>query len=306
MSSIGEESSMISQSRLGDENREKPVEPGRYDRGFFLDPKYGCGCGGWKIIQETGGEQFPTYYDDFYELAQIKAGNRVLDIGCGRGEFVIFCALQGAIATGVDYSADAIEIANELKKLVAKGRGDNSIAQRSTFRQADAKSLPFPDGEFDVIVSRAVVEHLHQWELLQMLQECKRMLRPNGSLVIATHPNVWYRKYGFPIVYRLKRLLPFLCRASGEKEVSNNPHAERESGVHVNEQSILSLRKALREVGFRSEVWLGPRFAYRRERLAKEFGLAGVFLYLVVHILETWVPFKYIFADEIYAIARKA
>ncbi len=297
---------MMSQSRLKSENKEKPVDPGRYDKRFFLDSEVGCGCGGWKIIQETGGGQFPTYYKEFYELAQIKAGNRVLDIGCGRGEFVVFCALQGANATGVDYSADAIEIANGLKELVAKRRGDNSIAQRSTFRQADAKTLPFPNNEFDVIVSRAVVEHLHQWELSQMLQECKRMLRPNGSLVIATHPNVWYRKYGFPIVYRLKRLLPLLRRASGEKEVSNNPHAERESGLHVNEQSILILRKTLREAGFRSNVWLGPRFAYRRERLAEGFGLPGVFLYLFVHILETWVPFKYIFADNIYAIARKA
>lgn len=297
---------MTYRSRLDSENKEKPVDPGRYDKYFFLDSEVGCGCGGWKIIQETEGQQFPAYYDEFYKLAQIKPGSRVLDIGCGRGEFVIFCALQGAIATGVDYSADAIEIAKDLKELVAKGRGDNSIAQRSTFRQADAKSLPFPDGEFDVVVSRAVVEHLHQWELLQVLQECKRVLRPNGTLVIATHPNIWYRNYGFPIVCNLKRLLPLLRRASGEETVSDNPHAERESGLHVNEQSILSLRKTLKEAGFRSKVWLGPRFAYRRERLAKEFGLASVFLYILVHVLETWVPFKYIFADEIYAIARKA
>jgi len=294
------------QSRLENENREKPVEPRRYDRGFFLDPKYGCGCGGWKIIQETGGEQFPTYYKEFYELAQIKPGSRVLDIGCGRGEFVIFCALQGANATGMDYSVDAIEIANGLKELVAQGRGDNTIVERSTFRQADAKALPFPDGEFDVIVSRAVVEHLHQWEFLQVLQECKRVLRPNGTLVIETHPNIWYRDYGFPIVYILKRLWPLLRKASGEESISDNPHAERGLGLHVNEQSILSLRKTLRETGFRSKVWLGPRFAYHRERLAKEFGLPGFFLALFVHVLETRVPFKYIFADEIYAIARKA
>lgn len=296
----------MSQSMLESENREKPVDPGRYDKGFFLSSEYGCGCGGWKIIQETRGQQFPAYYKEFYELAQIKAGSHVLDVGCGRGEFVVFCTLQGAVATGVDYSADAIEIANGLKELVVKGRGDNSIAQRSAFRQADAKTLPFPDGEFDVIVSRAVVEHLHQWELLQMLQECRRVLKPDGILAIVTHPNVWYRNYGFPIVYNLKRLSFFLRRVSGEEKISNNPHSEHELGLHVNEQSILSLRKTLREAGFSSKVWLGPRFAYRRERLAAEFGLPGVFLYLFVHILETWVPFKYIFADEIYAITRKA
>ena len=294
------------QYRLESEKQEKPVDRGRYNKRFYLEPKVGCGCGGWKIIQETGGEQFPTYYKEFYELAQIKAGSRVLDIGCGRGEFVVFCALHGANATGVDYSADAIEIANGLKELVAKGRGDNSIVERSTFWQADAKSLPFPDDEFDVVVSRAVVEHLHQWELVQMLQECKRVLKPIGTLVIVTHPNIWYRNCGYPIVYRLKRLLPLLRKASGEESVSDNPHAEQGSGLHVNEQSILSLRKTLRETGFRSKVWLGPRFAYRRERLVEGFGLPGVFLYLFVHILETWVPFKYIFADEIYAIARKA
>ena len=297
---------MTNRSRLDSENQEKPVDPRRYDKYFFIDPKSGCGCGGWKIIQETRGQQFPVYYKEFYQLAQIKPGSRVLDIGCGRGEFVVFCALQGAIATGVDYSADAIEIANGLKELVAKDRGDNSIVERSIFHQADAKTLPFPDDEFDVIVSRAVVEHLHQWELLCMLQEFKRVLKPNGNVVIATHPNVWYREYGFHIVCVLKRLLPLLRKASGEAEVSRIPHAERESGLHVNEQSILSLRKTLKKTGFRSKVWLGPRFAYCRERLVKEFGLLGVFLYLFIHVLETWVPFKYIFADEIYAIARKA
>jgi ubiquinone/menaquinone biosynthesis C-methylase UbiE len=297
---------MMYRSRLETEKNEKPVDPGRYDKHFFLDSEVGCGCGGWKIIQETGGQQFPAYYREFYELAQIKAGNRVLDVGCGRGEFVLFCALQGAIATGVDYSSGAIEIANGLKELVAKGRGDNSIVQRSIFQQVDAKALPFPDGEFDVIVSRAFVEHLHQWEFLQVLKECKRVLKLNGSLVIATHPNVWYRDYGFPIVYFLKQLLPFLRRVSGVEAIPYNPHAERESGLHVNEQSILSLRKTLKKAGFRSKVWLGPRFAYRQERLAEEFGLPGLLLYLLVRALETWVPFKYIFADEIYAIARKA
>ncbi|OGW48175.1 MAG: hypothetical protein A2Y66_02400 [Nitrospirae bacterium RBG_13_41_22] len=297
---------MTYRSRLDSENKEKPVDPGRYDKYFFLDPKYGCGCGGYKIIQDTEGQQFPAYYDEFYKLAQIKTESRVLDIGCGRGEFVIFCALKGAIAIGVDYSADAIDIANGLKELVAKGREDNSIVQRSTFRQADVKSLPFPDDEFDVIVSRAVVEHLHQWELLQMLQECKRVLKPNGILLITTHPNIWYRNYGFPVVRIFKHLSSLVRRASGEETVYDNPHAEQESGLHVNEQSVLSLRKTLREAGFNAKVWLEPRFSYRRERLVKELGLSGFFLYLSIHILETWVPFKFIFADEIYAIAHKA
>ena len=122
-------------------------------------------------------------------------------------------------------------------------------------------------------------------------------------MVIVTHPNVWYRNYGFHLVYALKRLLPFLRRASGEKVIKYDPRGERKSGLHVNEQSILSLRKNLNKAGFKSKVWLKPRFAYRRERLAGEFNLPGIFLYYIVHALETWVPFKYIFADQIYAIA---
>lgn len=296
---------MLVQTCFNNEEKEKPVEPKKYDKHFFLSSEYGCGCGGWNIIQNTGGQQFPSYYKEFYELAQIKAGYRVLDIGCGRGEFVIFCALQGAIATGVDYSADAIEIANGLKKLVIEGRKDISIEQRGTFHQADVKTLPFPGNEFEVIVSRAMVEHIHQWELMQMLKECKRILKPGGTLVIVTHPNIWYRNYGFPVIYNLKRLSSFLRKVSGEEKVSNNPHSEQERGLHVNEQSIISLKKTLKAAGFRSKVWLGPRFSYRRERLVREFGFPGFFLSLFAKVIETWVPFKYIFADEIYAIAHK-
>lgn len=152
------------------EKQKIPVDPSLYDEQFFLDPEHGCGCGGWKIIQDTGGRQFPIYYKEFYELAKIKASDRVLDIGCGRGEFVVFCASQGNVAIGVDYSAYAIDIANELKNMVANGIDDRDIVKKSTFKQADAKALPFENDEFDVIVSRPTVEHLHQWELMQMFQ----------------------------------------------------------------------------------------------------------------------------------------
>lgn len=287
------------------DHREKPVSSSRYDRNFFLGSEAGCGCGGWGLIQESGGQQFPRYYDEFYKLAQIEPGDSVLDVGCGRGEFVMYCASRGAVASGVDYSTDAIAIANALQELVAKGRCDSSIAQLSTFYHADSKQLPFPDNHFDVVTSRAVVEHLRQWELLQTLGECRRVLKADGTLVIATHPNVWYRSYGFPIIYGAKRLMPWMREVSGEVEISGNAHAERELGLHVNEQSIISLRRTLKKAGFRSRIWLEPRFAYRRERLAGEFGLAGHVFFLVSHILETWVPFKYVFADEIYAIARK-
>ncbi len=92
--------------------------------------------------------ELQRYRDAFRDAAGVKPGDAVLDIGCGAGRTTIQAALAsgtGAVL-GVDLSRAQLELA---RKLSAEEGLDNV-----GFVQADAQSHPFPQGEFDVAISR--------------------------------------------------------------------------------------------------------------------------------------------------------
>ena len=70
---------------------------------------------------------------------------RILDIGTGPGFYAIILAERNYRVTAVDYA----------EKMLAEARNNaGSLGERICFRQMDAHSLDFPDGSFDVIVTR--------------------------------------------------------------------------------------------------------------------------------------------------------
>ncbi|MCI9576638.1 MAG: class I SAM-dependent methyltransferase [Clostridiales bacterium] len=96
----------------------------------------------------------------------------VLDIGCGPGFFSILMSQCGHQVTGVDYSEKMLAHACEN----AKARSQNV-----TFRRMDAQRLDFPDGTFDLIISRNVTWCME--EPVQAYQEWLRVLRKGGKIV---------------------------------------------------------------------------------------------------------------------------
>jgi SAM-dependent methyltransferase len=156
--------------------------------------------------------------------------------------------------------------------------------------QADAKRLPFPSAFFERVLMFDLVEHLHPWELALALAEARRVLRPDGQLVIHTAPNVWYDRCAYPMV-RLARAL------MGQRDdYPKDPRAiiPANLDVHVNEQSVLSLWWVLKRAGFRARVWLDTPPQNRDE---------GRVLAFARHILFTWPPFCWFFEREVFAVA---
>ncbi|MDZ4677789.1 MAG: class I SAM-dependent methyltransferase [Oligoflexia bacterium] len=107
-------------------------------------------------------------------LPEIK-NKKVLEVGCGAGDFSIYLSKQMAEVTGVDFSSRAIEIAS------AKAKTHKASAQ---FKVADAQKLPFENNHFDVVVSCECLEHVPTPS--EMLQELHRVLKPGGILVLTT------------------------------------------------------------------------------------------------------------------------
>jgi SAM-dependent methyltransferase len=110
--------------------------------------------------------------------AQIRAGQNVLDVGCGTGVATITACRLGAKTTGLDLTPELLERAREN---AAIGGFDNI-----TWKEGDVEDLPFRDGEFDVVISQWGHMFAPQPELA--LREMLRVLKPNGTIAFATWP----------------------------------------------------------------------------------------------------------------------
>jgi ubiquinone/menaquinone biosynthesis C-methylase UbiE len=104
-----------------------------------------------------------------------RAGDRVLDVGCGPGFYVTelleTVGRAGSVA-GVDASADMLAVAAQR----AEGHGN------VTFHQADATSLPVPDASFERAVCVQVLEYVR--DVPAALSQMHRALRPGGRVLV--------------------------------------------------------------------------------------------------------------------------
>ena len=110
-------------------------------------------------------------------LARLPLGPsaRVLEIGCNDGRWLnVVTAMQGCRGVGIDLSASAIGQA-------VQARPEGCATE---FHVANACPLPFVDGAFDAIVSFDVFEHLGRGVFERTTQECARVLRPGGTLLV--------------------------------------------------------------------------------------------------------------------------
>lgn len=95
---------------------------------------------------------------------------RVVEVGCGTGEFALWIAARTAAdVVALDVDAKMVDVARTL--------GIDA-------RVSDARNLPFGDGEFDCAVANWVLHELSDAELA--IRELARVLRPGGRLVAAT------------------------------------------------------------------------------------------------------------------------
>ena len=113
------------------------------------------------------------------ELAKIKAGDKVLDVGCGTGNLTLTAKLYtGASGSvyGIDASPEMIEVAQ--KK--AKRQGSETI-----FDVGLIEKLAYPDATFDIVISRLVIHHLPDDLKRTAFTEILRVLKAEGHLLIA-------------------------------------------------------------------------------------------------------------------------
>jgi ubiquinone/menaquinone biosynthesis C-methylase UbiE len=104
-------------------------------------------------------------------------GMTVLDAGCGSGRNLAYLMQSGYQVFGVDRSGEAIEQARQQAAALAPELPE------ANFQECAIERMPFPDGEFDVVISSAVLHFAtDEQHLDQMLQELWRVLKPGGLM----------------------------------------------------------------------------------------------------------------------------
>jgi SAM-dependent methyltransferase len=108
------------------------------------------------------------------EAADVRAGDRVLDVAAGNGNATLAAARRFARVTSTDY----------VQALLDKGR-ERARAEGLAvkFLEADVEALPFPDGSFDVVLSTFGAMFAPDQE--RTANEMMRVLRPGGRLAMA-------------------------------------------------------------------------------------------------------------------------
>jgi len=105
----------------------------------------------------------------------IKAGDKILDVGCGKG-FLLYdftLVVPGVEVYGIDLSAYAIEHAKE------------EIKDR--LRVGNATSLPWPDKHFDFVYSLTTLHNLHCYDLDPALREIERVGKKNKYVCVEAY-----------------------------------------------------------------------------------------------------------------------
>ena len=111
----------------------------------------------------------------FIQLGDMTAGKKVLEVGCGTGEFTKRIVQSGADITAIDISPDLLEVARETI---------TNVTVR--FHIQNVEKLDFEDGCFDVVIGSSILHHLN---LKPALKEIYRVLKI-GGVVVFTEPNM--------------------------------------------------------------------------------------------------------------------
>lgn len=252
---------------------------------LYNDDYYQTDCDGHEEYARTQGARLPRRLRKCARLASITADDRVIDVGCGRGELAIESGRRGAQVLAIDPSSSAVHFVAKHPGLPAGVRA----------LRARGEALPIPDSWATLLFLTDIVEHLPPPDLEATLRECRRVLAPRGRMIVHTQPNRILVDWTVPLLSRIS--WSWGVKLPRDLRLEMTPGSRKP--YHVNEQSLRQLRRALLHAGLElEESWLEGSYPLHRI-----FGEGRLKRWLMPRF-RTSHHLKNCFASQLFAVCR--
>ncbi|MDD5697544.1 MAG: methyltransferase domain-containing protein [Victivallaceae bacterium] len=205
--------------------------------------------------EEVSQEQVQRLCNRYYWAGEYCRGKDTAELACGTGQSAGYLSRLAKSYVAGDISREVLELA----------RGH--YGERINFIEADAHELPFGDHSKDVVILFEAVYYLK--DIDKFLQECKRVLRPGGKLLIVTankdlydfHPSKYAVKY-----YGVVELRELLTKHGFQAEFFGDTPF---SGVSLKQRILRPVKKAVVSLNLLPKSNAG-------KRLLKKFVFGGL------------------------------
>lgn len=203
------------------------VRPEVYSRDYFLSD---C-CEGFAAFRQN--RSLSNLKSKLLKMLELGKEDLLLDVGCGRAEFLFNAAPHCRRVIGIDYSPDAVQISKETLSETVNAIG----------LFGDCRCIPFCDNSFERIICGDVVEHVTFGSAVNLFKEIHRVLKPGGFAIVHTSPNSIFIKVILPLGKFLLRLI------NREEEKKFEEKLHRAESVHIYIHNFFSLKRLVKNAG---------------------------------------------------------
>jgi len=214
----------------------------------------------------------PRGPDMLFDLAGalgLSAHSRVLDVGCRDGRHMVELVRRFGWRT---FGVEPVRANLDRRKMVIGGEPAETVG-RLHFAQGRIERLPFPDGSFNLVWARDMLIHVP--DLAGALAECRRVLSPDGRLVV-------YAMFATPWLEpgEAARLWPPLAALPASADPAHFERCVAAAGLAIERQDEIrsEWREFAEESGTRTtstQLLRAARLLRDRDRLVSELGRAS-------------------------------
>jgi len=158
------------------------------------------------FVQATRWGKFKVWARELEALG-LKGDEKVVDLGCGRGAVLTMAAelVPAGKVVGVDLWRSVDQSGNQESVTRANAEAEG-VSDRVELVTADLRELPFPDGEFDVVLSSLAIHNIKK-DREKAVREADRVCKPKGRiLIVDISKGAEYagllREQGYAVVHR--------------------------------------------------------------------------------------------------------